>query len=344
MSLTKYAGFAEQDTAVGLYRIIQPGRFLKREKLVDESRVLPYTGESQTQHYQWSDKTWMEVCNGADILHTTLLWKQADILKVLNLRHHFGLKWVVDIDDNIYASSKDNAATDQAEALRPNRELCLSLADGVTVSVPALKELYGQFNPNVYVMPNGIDFKIWDDLSVAKKKKIRIGWRGALGHKEDLALVEQVLAKIKEAFPNVEFVTLGYECGFEDEHYSWVSSEKFPVKLSEMGVDIAIFPLTDSGYNRCKSNLQWLEWSALNIPVVYSPTENNKGLPGFPAQNSYEWFEALSKLIESAELRRSTGQLQNQHLRAHFNEKHLVYGLASWFSSLERRTDLEPTE
>lgn len=344
MSLNKYAGFPEQDTAVGLYRIINPARFLKREKLVKESRVAPFTGQSQTQHYNWSDKTWLEICNGADILHTTLLWKQADILKMLNLRHHYGLKWVVDIDDNIYASSKDNAATDQAEILRPNRDMCLSLADGLTVSVPNLKELYSQLNPNVFVQPNGLDFKIWDKLVVKKKKKLRIGWRGSLGHKEDLALIEPVIAKIREAYPMVEFVTFGWNPGFSDEHVGWVSSEKYPEKLAELGIDIAVVPLTDSGYNRCKSNLNWMEWSALKIPVVYSPTENNKGLPGLPTQTSYQWFESISQLLNDPSLRKSLGEKQNKYVKEHFNMKKLVYPLAEWLEKLPRRTDIDPTE
>lgn len=340
--MIKYAGWPQQDTAVGFYRIIQPARFLKRQKLVKEARVIPFTGQNQTQYYDWKDKTWMEICDGADVLHTTLLWKQEDILKCLNLRHHFGLKWVVDIDDNIYASSKDNPASDNADILRPNRELCLSLADGLTVSVSNLKELYSQLNPNVLVQPNGIDFKVWDKLQVRKHKKIRIGWRGAYGHKQDLELIRPAMEKIKAAYPNVEFVTFGYSPGFEDETLSWVSSEKYPEKLAGLGIDIAVVPLIDSGYNRCKSNLNWLEWSALSVPVVYSPTENNKDLPGIPASTSYEWFDALSKLVENAILRKETAGLQNDYAKKHYDMKKLIVPFAEWVDGLPRREDIEP--
>lgn len=343
MSLSKVAGFPMQDTAVGFYRIIQPLRFLKREHLVKEARTLPFTGANQTQHYNWSDKTFMEICSGSDILHTTLLWKQSEILKVLDLRHHFNLKWICDIDDNIYASSKDNPGTDHAATLQKNRDMCLSLADGLTVSVPSLKELYGNLNKNVFIQPNGIDFKMWDKLVVGKRKNIRIGWRGGYGHKEDLELIQPVLLKLKEAYPAIKFVTFGYDPGFSDEHHGWVSYENYPKKLASLDIDIVVVPLVDSSYNRCKSNLNWLEWSALKIPIVYSPTENNKGLPGIPARSSFDWFEALSKLIDDSGYRKKLGNEQNVYLKKHFNMKQLIYPFADWLDALPRRTDLDPT-
>lgn len=340
--LTKIAGYPQQDTGVGFYRIIQPLRFLKREGLIKEARTIPFTGESQTNHYQWSDKTFMEIARGAQVIHTTLLWKQHDILRMLDLRKWSGAKWIVDLDDNIWASAPDNAATDQAEVLRPNRELCLSLADGVTVSVPTLKELISPLNPNVFVQPNGLDFKIWDNLEVKKHKKIRIGWRGALGHKQDLAIIRPVIDKLRSNYPNVEFIVFGAEQGFEDENIGWVSLQKYPDKLASLGIDIAVVPLIDSAYNRCKSNLNWQEWSALKIPVVYSPTENNKDLLGIAATTMYEWYEALALLISSKESRSILGQEQNVYLKEHFNMKDLVKPLAKWMDALPRRTDLEP--
>lgn len=342
MSLSKVAGYPEQDSGVGFYRIIQPLRFLKRLGLVEEARTIPFTGENQTKHYNWSDKTFMDICDGADVLMTTLLWKQADILRVLNLRKHFGLKLVCDLDDNIWASPRDNPAADQAEILRKNREMYLSLVDGVTVSVPNLVDLVERFNKNVFVQPNGLDLKVWNPLKVKEKRKIRIGWRGALGHKQDLELIEPVITKIRAAYPKVEFVTFGYKPEFSDENHSWISFQKYPKKLAELGVDIAVVPLVDSAFNRCKSNLGWQEWSALSIPVIYSPTENHKGLPGIPASSSYQWYEALATLIENAPLRREVGEKQNKYLKEVFDMKVLTLPLARWLEALPRRTDIEP--
>lgn len=354
MSLNKVSLWPEQDTAVGFYRILQPGRFLKREGLAKEVRTVPFSGYGQAAYRQYSDKTFMEICNGSDVLHTTLLWRQSDILKALNLRHHFGLRWVVDIDDNIFAGHPDNAAHDNAEVLRKNREMCLQMADGLTVSVPALKELYGRFNANIFVQPNGLDFSMTDPIVPRKTKRLRIGWRGALGHKQDLDLIEPVIASLKKDF-DFDFVTFGFDPGFADEYRTWapffkekmvkktrIETPFFYEQLGDMGVDIAVIPLIDSGFNRCKSNIGWQEWSALKIPVVYSRGENQHDLPGISCETPFEWYEALSSLLRDKSLRIKVGDEQYGYVKEHYDMKKLIYPLAAWMEELPRRLDMEP--
>lgn len=352
--LSKLAIWPEQDSAVGYYRILQPGRFLKREGWADEVRTVPFSGWGQAAYRQYSDKTFMEICDGAEVLHTTLLWRQADILKCLNLRKHFGLKWVVDIDDNLMASPADNAATDNAEVLRKNRETCLRLADGLTVSVPSLKELYSPFNANVFVMENGLDFSLLDPLKPRKRKRLRIGWRGALGHKQDLELIRPVIQALKKDY-EFDFVCFGYDPGFADEFVPWepffkeklegrkrVETANYYEKLAWLGIDIAVVPLVDSAYNRCKSAIGWAEWSALGVPVCYSPTENHKGLPGIACDSPYDWYKALSGILERPKERKTVGNIQKDYVHAHLNMVTIVPQLAHWFAKLPRRTDLEP--
>lgn len=346
MALSKYVGMPWEDTAVGYYRIINPARFLKREGIVEESRTLPWSGMNQTQRMVWKDKTYMEMADKADVIHTTLMWKQADILKMLDLRHWSGAKLIVDCDDNIYTPSEDNPASQSSGLLQKNRQLSMMVADGVTVSVPYLKDLYAPLNKNIFVQKNGIDFSIWDNLSVQPHKKIRIGWRGSYGHREDVRLVIPALREIVKRYPNIELVSFGYNPAPLDtelswENTSWVGFQKYPETLAKLNLDIAIVPLVDSSYNRCKSNINWLENSALKIPVVYSPTENHRGLPGFAASTNHEWFEALSTLIEDGRLRRTLGKGQYAHAKEHFDMKTNVQEFAMWAGKLKRR-DLEP--
>ena len=184
--------------------------------------------------------------------------------------------------------------------MKNNFEACLRAADGVTVSVPMLKKLYAPLCKNIYVNPNGIDFSIWDKLKVEKGKKIRIGWRGAHGHIDDFEMIKPAIEAIRKDY-DVEIVTFGANVG-NYEHHEWVSSFDYPAKLSSLNLDIAIIPLIDSSYNRCKSNLAFLEYSALKIPCVLSSIENQKGLPTIEAKSNWEWYEGLKKLINSQEI------------------------------------------
>lgn len=342
--LNKVAGWPLQDTAVGFYRIVQPLRFLHREGYAAEVRTVPFSGEGEMHQVVFQDRMYMEMVRDAEVFWTTLLQKPEDMLKALNLRKWSGCKLVIDIDDNWYAVSQDNPAHDMSKLLRSNFETALSMADGVTVSVPMLKSVYERLNENIYVFENGIDFSIWDKLKKnTVHKGIRIGWEGAHGHMADLNLVAPAIEAIKKKY-DVTFVTMGVKAPFSDEHHEWVTVSDYPEKLASLNLDIALAPLVDSAYNRCKSNLRWLEFSALKVPVIYSPTENQKGLPGIAARTNYDWYEALESLILDRKLRISYGGEQYEYARQHFNPKKQVAGLSEWFANLPRRSDLEPDQ
>lgn len=334
--LHKVAGWGQQDDAVAFYRIVQPMRFLKREGLVEETRIIPFTGQNQADNTPWNDRTFMSLAEGADAFMTTLLWKQRDILRMLNIRKHFNLKWIVDTDDNMYAVHHENPAYAYTDDLNANRAKCLYLADGVTVSVPNLAKVYSTLNKHIFVQPNGLDFALWDDLKVAPHKGIRIGWDGSMGHNPDLDLIRPVITELKKKYPEVVFVTMGWQPDFSDEHQKWVPMMAYPKKLASLGLDIGLAPLIDSSFNRCKSNLRWLNYAALSIPVVYSPVENQKNLPGMKATSHYEWFDALDTLVADKALRRKLGTGQNRYAKEHFDMKHNVDGLATWIAALER--------
>lgn len=341
--LKKVAVWPQQDTGVGFYRLVQPARFLKRQDLSKDVRTMPFGGENQHQYLDYDDNFWLNWSKDADVLWSTILWDDESILRMLNLRKWTGSKWIVDIDDNFYAIPHDNPARAKVDQYRHVWETCLRACDGITVSVPALKQVYAHLNPNIFVQPNGIDFSLWDELKVKKNrsKKIRIGWRGALGHKDDLALIEPVITAIQKDY-DVEFVCFGYKPNFPCEHHNWVTMFDYPAKLASLALDIAVVPLVDSAYNRNKSNLNYLENAALKLPIVYSPTLNQRNLAGVEAKNNYEWYNALATLIEDKNLRETYGTLAYEQAMRDYDMTKIIEPLANWFANSLRRTDLEP--
>jgi hypothetical protein len=176
------------------------------------------------------------------------------------------------------------------------------------------------------------------------KKKIRIGWRGASGHKDDLMSIMGALEALKKDY-NIEFVIMGPhapEFNFKVEKVQWVSTFEYPAKLASLNLDIAIIPLIDSAYNRCKSNLGYLEFSALKIPTVLTPTVNQKGMVALEAQSNYDWYIKLDKLIKDKEYRLKLGEDAYKFVKQNYNVIKQVYPLAKWMEKLPRRKDLEP--
>jgi hypothetical protein len=349
--MRKITGFPLQDTGVGFYRIVQPLRFVKREKLANEIRITPFSGTNdptKIASYQslkiptYNDKLLMRISGGADVIWTTMIFDELQIRRMLDLRKWSGAKWIVDIDDNMFDVTKDNPGYKGVKAASDNIRLCLSLADGLTVSVPYLEKLYKPYNKNIHIIYNGIDMKEWG-YTRAKGSKIKIGWRGAYGHSQDFGLAAPALEKLMDRY-DIEVHTFGVKPRFNKPftHTEWVELPEYPKTLAGLGFDIAIVPLIDSNYNRCKSNLAVLENSALKTPVIASPTENQKDLPILYADSNYEWYEKLEQLILDAKLRKSQGEKQFKFIQEKYNPKDQVYPLIEWMEKLPRRTDIEP--
>ncbi len=103
----------------------------------------------------------------------------------------------------------------------------------------------------------------------------------------------------------------------------WVSIDKYPQLTKDMNLDIGIAPLRDNPFNRGKSNLRWLEYSALKIPTVASRVEPFKcieqGKTGFLATELEEWEQLLEMLIVSSEIRKETGEGAYIKVKKDFN-------------------------
>jgi hypothetical protein len=343
----KIAGIIRQDSGVGYYRLGQPIKAIDKVSK-EKSRITPFTGtgkivritEGNPDTETWTDETLMEICRDAEIIWSTIIYDKEEMLKMLNLRQWSGAKWVVDIDDDLYNIPIDNPGKKSAEALRENMEICLSLADGVTVSTPRLEEVYRHLNDYIFINPNGQDIKFWDNLKKHNKpkphKKVRIGWRGASGHAADVSLIKPALDKIMEDY-NVEFVTLGIKPPFKSEHHEWVGCLEFPQTLARLNLDMAVVPLIDSPYNRCKSNIAVQEFGMLKIPVIASPVENQNNMPVKYAKSNYEWYWEMENLIKNKKMRKQEGENLYNHIKKEWSVDGFTPALMEWLKKLPRK-------
>ena len=100
---------------------------------------------------------------------------------------------------------------------------------------------------------------------------------------------------------------------------------------------MAVFPLTDTNFNRCKDNIDLLEAMALKIPIVASPTINHQGLPTLFAESNYEWYENCKNLIENKKLRKETGENELKFVKNTYDMKKYVGNLQNWLKKLPRK-------
>lgn len=256
---------------------------------------------------------------------------------IMALQESYNRPILAEYDDDIYSTHSGSPAFKNVQP-GSNVELWgdeqITKADGLIVSTDYLKKVYQKKNNRISVIPNAIDFEIWDNLKKRKKrgKKIKIGWEGGAGHQMNLRLLKEPVKRILDEFPNVEFHFLygGYKPDYLDhkriifeDYHKWKSIDKYPQALKNAGFDIAIAPLRDLPFNRAKSNLRYLEYSALKIPTVASGVEPYKcikhGETGFIAHEEDEWVECLKQLIKSEELRSVMGNNAYDYVKKNFN-------------------------
>jgi glycosyltransferase involved in cell wall biosynthesis len=230
---------------------------------------------------------------------------------LISMRNAVGAKIVMDIDDNIWnvplgniARSKDG--WDKFVALNTG---LVQEVDWLTVSTEPLKTILEPLNPKIVVLPNIVNPDEWR-FERKKHDKLRIGWVWSPTHIPDIPVVEEALRKIYKKY-DVEIVIFGRENNlfdFPTTNIKGVKHSEYPKLFREAGIDISICPLKDNDFNRCKSNIKWLESTLAGAAVVASDVHPysssiKDGKTGYIAKGTNQWVKKLSWLIESKEKR-----------------------------------------
>jgi glycosyltransferase involved in cell wall biosynthesis len=188
----------------------------------------------------------------------------------------------------------------------------LKKSDSMVVTTASLKNHYEKYIENIEILPNCLA-KQWFSLTPIKTKKnrLRIGWVGASQHQGDLEIINDVVKILSE---RVDWVFMGMQTEqakpYIKEFHSFVSINEYPEKMASLDLDIAIAPLEDNLFNRCKSNLRLLEYGAMSWPVVCSdvyPYQTNNPPVIRVKPTVSEWLDALNVLIDDEPKRRQLG-------------------------------------
>ena len=157
---------------------------------------------------------------------------------------------------------------------------------------------------------------------------------GTLTHGADFQLVEDALTRIKDIYgTSVDIYIIGVTTRAVNSKYFKVLSpppelaSSYPLFMQWMGglnlFDIGIAPLESNPFNLHKSDIKFLDYSALKIATVASNVEAYAGTiihqeTGFLVDNKTEaWVDALSALISSIEARRRIADNAYAYLQEH---------------------------
>lgn len=243
---------------------------------------------------------------------------------------------VAELDDYIDVS-KEHPLYEEHQRLKASiwtRGL-LKVADIVTVTTDYLANAVKEYNPNVFVLGNYLDMDSWGFPPLVNTgREIRVGWHGSATHRQDLQMVKSAIFELLEKYPNMKFVYAGdgwlWKTKFFDDHprteyVEPVPVEQWPARLRSLRLDIALVPLLDTEFNRCKTNLKWLENSAYKIPSVLSPVVYPRtvkdGVTGLMAETPKDFVRLVSKLVENRSLRKKIGGNAHKEVRKNYDIK-----------------------
>lgn len=236
----------------------------------------------------------------------------------LDLAHRPGraMAMVHELDDDLWSihSSNPAAAALRTPEMLARLEASLAAADGVTVTNEHLAEIVSKFNPIVHVLPNCVDQSLLEHER-PRTERITVGWAGGSSHANDFASVRDDLRSFFRRNPDVDLHFMGPNFGPalgrpDARHTTWNPNIGHYQKLIDF--DIGIAPLDYHRFNKSKSDLRFLEYAALGIPVVasdFGPYAESieHGVTGLLVKHPHEWGKYLRMLVADEDMRAEIG-------------------------------------
>lgn len=226
-------------------------------------------------------------------------------------------------------------------------------ADGIIVTTDLLKERMSRFNDRIFVVSNALDERLWKGepladrtVNAVNRRKI-IGYMGTRTHDSDLMMILQALrTTLRKNAGLVELQLLGcvadravidafeglpiriLDLRGELEYPAFV-----PWMVKNIKWDLAIAPLEDDVFTRCKSDIKFLDYSAVGIPGIYShgPVYGKTVRhleTGYLAENDPQsWTEGLELMLTDDTLRHRTARNAQEYT---FSTRTLKQRAADW--------------
>lgn len=250
-----------------------------------------------------------------------------------------GLPVLYDIDDPLFSVSayetyKNMAALDPGMkahflSVAPRYAEMMNSADIVTVSTPGLVE-----HARLYTArPVHMRRNFADETTLSDGKKAMNTVReaeddglfrlvfasGSQGHEADFEVVADAIADFIISAPDRRLRILGHfrtemlppALRDRTEHYKFLPYEAYLTHLA--AADVAVMPLQDDIFNRCKSAVRVIDAASVGLTSVVSDVGDlqclvEDGVTGYIARCQTEWHELLKKLVNNRARTREMGR------------------------------------
>lgn len=262
--------------------------FLRKDTAVDNAKVI-------------------EMADRADVI---VFQRPSDpkLLQLARLLRIKGKKIIFENDDTYEGIPIERLDNEVQKAIAKeqarNLKTFAAFADGAIASTDCLREEYSKYNKNTVVLKNCIDPSDAFTCKTNTTGKFRVGFIGSVTTNDDYNHIKDDIKRL-DARGDVTIVVMGvkYSDGthlpimnadyeFWDslanvEWHPYCHITEYMYKVSQLALDVAIIPRLDHYFNKCKSNLKFLEMSLLKIPVIA------QGMEDGPYEHDSEYAQLL---------------------------------------------------
>lgn len=237
----------------------------------------------------------------------------ADLLPLIRSRRRDGLVTIFEINDDFRdVQPWSHLAAFAANPLTRSLNFQLAVeADALQVSMPYFLEAFSKLNRRSVVFQN----YLWE-LPPRKQKpsRLRIGWGGSFGHRDDLITLIPVLKRVLKRHPEIDLGIMGVEqfrplfdwlepgrlffqkSGSLAQYYDFIAS-----------LHIGLAPLLPTKFNQGRSDVKYLEYAAAGAVAVCSamgPYDSSlrPGVNGLVAGTFDEFEDRIEQLLSSPDL------------------------------------------
>lgn len=239
--------------ACGYYRLIYPAQALYNQCKVNLSPVASFKSFGQ----EW--------------IYTARICNKEELEQLIDFKNKNNIKFAIDYDDNLWEEPPEynRVNIDWQSNYNDMNTYLGELADLITCSTDALKESLLKFNNvnNVKVIKNCLDYNKWRFDYYRPNNKLNFFYGGSNTHwSEDnygdfsTGLVKylnnkevNVMGSVPVFLPNAKNV-----CKWTDINYYPTAFAKYALQNK-----FVIATLKDNNFNRCKSDLKYLECAAI---------------------------------------------------------------------------------
>lgn len=227
----------------------------------------------------------------------------SEALSMTVFMKNFNIPVWVDYDDNLFEVPAENKFSNlYNDEARSNIKQILKLADAVSVTTEALKDVYSEYSGNVFIIPNAFNDYIFTKRIILPERKPLAVWRGSDSHIFDIMTVGDALNKCTREFRDWEFRFVGFYPWYLEERKNLFSVPEMDVmfyfdRMYRYASSVLFAPLNDSKFNRCKSNIAYIEAAYFGAACLVPnfPEWNKPGALNYSDNDSF--YEQIKRVF-----------------------------------------------